>query len=47
MTWELSAETAGTRVEIRAVDVPPGISREDHAVGLASSLGNLAKFLES
>ena len=47
MTWELSAETAGTRVEIRAVDVPPGISPEDHAVGLASSLGNLATFLES
>jgi uncharacterized protein YndB with AHSA1/START domain len=47
MTWELSVETAGTRVEIRAVDVPPGISREDHAVGLASSLGNLATFLES
>jgi hypothetical protein len=28
MTWELSAETAGTRVEIRAVDVPPDISPE-------------------
>lgn len=47
MTWALSADDGGTRVEIRADDVPAGISPEDHAVGLASSLANLADFLES
>lgn len=36
----------GTRVEIRADDVPSGISAEDHAEGLASSLANLAAYLE-
>jgi uncharacterized protein YndB with AHSA1/START domain len=46
MTWELSAESSGTRVEIRAADVPAGISPEDHAAGLASSLANLAAFVE-
>lgn len=47
MTWELSANNGGTRVEIRADDVPAGISPEDHAAGLASSLANLATFLEA
>jgi uncharacterized protein YndB with AHSA1/START domain len=47
MTWALSADDSGTRVEIRAEDVPAGISAEDHAVGLASSLANLAAFLET
>jgi len=46
MTWTLSAAEGGTRVEVRADDVPAGISAEDHAVGLASSLANLAAFLE-
>lgn len=46
MTWEVSAVDAGTRVEIRADDVPDGISAEDHAAGLASSLANLAAYLE-
>lgn len=46
MTWELSAVDGGTRVEIRADDVPTGISAEDHAAGLASSLANLAAYLE-
>ena len=36
----------GTRVDIRADDVPAGISAEDHAAGLASSLANLATYLE-
>src|SRR5262245_39241086 len=31
MTWEVTAVDAGTRVEIRADDVPDGISAEDHA----------------
>jgi uncharacterized protein YndB with AHSA1/START domain len=43
MTWELSAADAGTRVEFRAEDVPPGISEEDHQAGLTSSLDNLAR----
>lgn len=46
MTWELAAVDAGTRVDIRADDVPAGISAEDHAAGLASSLANLAAHLE-
>ena len=46
MTWELEAVDAGTRVDIRADDVPTGISAEDHAAGLASSLANLAAYLE-
>ena len=47
VTWELSSERGGTRVEVRADDVPPGISPEDHVAGLASSLGNLAAFVET
>jgi uncharacterized protein YndB with AHSA1/START domain len=46
MTWDVSAVAAGTRVDIRADDVPTGISAEDHAAGLASSLTNLASYLE-
>lgn len=42
MTWELVAVDGGTRVEVRAEQVPAGISAEDHAAGLASSLENLA-----
>jgi uncharacterized protein YndB with AHSA1/START domain len=46
MTWEVTAADVGTRVDIRADDVPDGISAEDHAAGLASSLNNLATYLE-
>jgi uncharacterized protein YndB with AHSA1/START domain len=46
MTWELVAVPAGTRVVVRAEDVPDGISAEDHAAGMASSLANLAAYLE-
>jgi uncharacterized protein YndB with AHSA1/START domain len=46
MTWELTAVDAGTRVDIRAEDVPAGISAADHAAGLGSSLANLATYLE-
>lgn len=45
MTWELAPLDGGTRVEIRAEAVPAAISAEDHAVGLASSLENLATFV--
>jgi len=46
MTWEVAAAEAGARVEIRADNVPDGISAEDHAAGLTSSLANLAAYLE-
>ena len=46
MTWEVTATEDGTRVDIRADDVPPGISAEDHAAGLASTLANLAAHVE-
>jgi uncharacterized protein YndB with AHSA1/START domain len=47
MTWELSTERGGTRVEVRADDVPSGITSEDHATGMQSSLANLAAFVEN
>lgn len=46
MTWDVTAVDGGTRVDITAEDVPDGISAEDHAAGLASSLANLADHLE-
>jgi uncharacterized protein YndB with AHSA1/START domain len=46
MTWEVTAIDAGTRVNIVAEDVPDGISVEDHAAGLSSSLANLAAHVE-
>jgi Activator of Hsp90 ATPase homolog 1-like protein len=46
MSWEITAVDGGTRVDITADDVPDGISAEDHARGLASSLANLAKHVE-
>ncbi len=46
VTWEVTAVDEGTRVDITADDVPDGISAEDHAVGLASSLANLAGHVE-
>ena len=47
MTWELTPAPDGTVVSITATDVPSGITPEDHAVGMASSLANLAAHLES
>jgi uncharacterized protein YndB with AHSA1/START domain len=46
MTWEVSAVEGGTRVDITADNVPDGISAEDHATGLASSLAKLAGHVE-
>ena len=46
MTWEVTEDQCGTRVDIVAADVPGGISGEDHATGRASSLRNLAEHLE-
>ena len=46
MTWAMTAVEGGTRVEVTAEDVPDGVSAEDHAAGLNSSLANLAGYLE-
>lgn len=46
MIWSLRPAPDGTEVTIEAFDVPPGISAEDHARGMASTLANLAAFLE-
>lgn len=46
MTWSVVPVEGGTRVDIVADHVPDGISAEDHAAGLASSLANLARHLE-
>lgn len=45
MTWSVEAVDDGTRVSIRADDVPPGITEADHEVGLNSSLANLAAYV--
>jgi uncharacterized protein YndB with AHSA1/START domain len=46
MTWEVASVEGGTRIAIRAEDVPDGISAEDHAAGMSSSLANLAAYVE-
>lgn len=46
MTWGLTWCAEGTEVSVTAENVPPGIAPDDHEAGLASSLANLAAFLE-
>jgi uncharacterized protein YndB with AHSA1/START domain len=46
MTWTLAAVPEGTRVTIVCEDVPEGIRKEDHDVGLSSTLENLAVYTE-
>jgi uncharacterized protein YndB with AHSA1/START domain len=46
MTWTLTAVPEGTAVTIVCENVPAGIRKEDHDVGLRSSLENLAAFTE-
>ena len=46
MSWLLEARPDGTLVTIRATNVPSGIDAGDHAEGLASSLENLARYVE-
>ena len=46
MTWGLTWCAEGTEVSVVAENVPSGISKEDHARGLASSLANLAACVE-
>ncbi|TPL46396.1 SRPBCC domain-containing protein [Mesorhizobium sp. B2-4-6] len=45
MTWGLEPVPEGTKVSIICENVPVGISKEDHDIGLRSTLANLAKFL--
>jgi uncharacterized protein YndB with AHSA1/START domain len=46
MTWAVRSSDTGTCVEFIAEHVPDGISAEDHAAGMASSLENLAAYLK-
>lgn len=47
MTWRLEDDPEGTRVSVMATDVPEGIKPEDHRAGMASSLLNLARYVET
>jgi uncharacterized protein YndB with AHSA1/START domain len=47
MAWQLTAAGAGTEVTVTASDVPPGIGQADHEAGIASSLANLASYVEA
>lgn len=47
MTWELTPDEAGALVTVTGTDVPAGISAEDHAAGLRSTLANLAAHVEA
>ncbi|WP_028562353.1 SRPBCC domain-containing protein [Paenibacillus pinihumi] len=44
--WLLEAHSEGTKVTVICEDVPEGIRKEDHDVGLRSTLENLAVFTE-
>jgi uncharacterized protein YndB with AHSA1/START domain len=46
ITTTLSPVDAGTKVTVACSNVPTGIRPEDHAEGIASSLENLAAFIE-
>lgn len=46
LTWTFTEGDGGTYVDVAATDVPAGIDPADHAVGLASSLANLARLVE-
>ena len=46
MTWQMEKTSMGTTVTVTATDVPTGISATDHEAGIASSLANLADYLE-
>lgn len=45
LSWLFEPTAAGTKVTIKAENVPAGISQTDHDAGLRSSLENLAKFV--
>jgi len=45
ITTTLTPVPGGTEVDVRCEDVPAGISPQDHAAGIASSLENLAAYV--
>ena len=47
MTWTLSETSQGTLVSVAAENVPKGILPDEHQTGMASSLKNLARYIES
>ncbi|MEU6268639.1 SRPBCC family protein [Saccharopolyspora shandongensis] len=47
MTWHLAAAGDRTEVTVTAADVPPGIDQVAHETGIASSLANLASYVEA
>jgi uncharacterized protein YndB with AHSA1/START domain len=47
MTWQLDATGDGTEVAVTATNVPPGIDQQAHEAGIASSLANLAAYVEN
>ncbi len=46
MTWRLEPAGSGTEVTVTATDVPSGIDQASHEAGIASSLANLAAYVE-
>ena len=46
MTWDLTPVYGGTQVNITAANVPDAVLVEDHAAGMASSLANLAAYVD-
>jgi uncharacterized protein YndB with AHSA1/START domain len=46
ITTRFEPAEGGTVVSVACADVPPGISQADHEEGIASSLANLASFVE-
>lgn len=46
MTWTFTPGPEGTEVAVQCENVPEGISAEDHAAGLNSTLENLARLTE-
>jgi len=46
MEWRVRSVEDGTEVELTARNVPSGVRARDHALGLTSSLANLAAHLE-
>ncbi|MET8629521.1 SRPBCC family protein [Kitasatospora sp. NPDC004669] len=47
MTWHLASAGDRTMVTVTATDVPPGIDQAIHEAGIASSLANLASYVEA
>ncbi|PZR00406.1 MAG: ATPase [Cereibacter sphaeroides] len=46
LEWRFDPVTGGTKVTCTALNVPPGISAEDHQAGLSASLAQLAAHVE-